>query len=320
MGFLKIFGKANTEFNEAADLFKSLSQYSVTSTEYQMILRDIFDKCQHAITSDNRDGDSHILLANAYYLVYTVNHLVISQTLPLKLSAATIQHWIASPIVNYPWTKNKENGRKVYEMVTQDVALLVQNSSLDIVMRSFESEFYDRAITEVPEIDEYARSMPSTEKDWIPSDAPEVLRRVIESVYLAMIRGADLEQIRKIMQEASSGTPPEITASMIEDVRNHYDDDWTDHSIIGTHVAAELDIPFTNDWSKLSLAIIYHFKRGLSGGTIKMKALTAQLAFGNSDSLQKESLITFIDRYIQELAGWLPRKPTRLPYSRRTNL
>ncbi len=242
--------------------------------------------------------------------MHTVNNLIIPQTSSLKLAAATIQHWNASPMSKYPWTKNRDNGLKVYQMVAEDVNRLLRKGSSDATMAELEIEFYKRAIMDVPEIDEFAHSMPSPVRDWIPADAPEPLRKIIESVYLTIKSGGTADQIGRILEKAGFKT----NEGMIKDVRNHFDDDWNDHSIVGSHVASELGIKLTGDWSELSFAIVYYFKRGLSGGTIKLRALTDQLAFGHAASLPREPMLRFIDRYVEELAGWLPRKPPYRPF------
>jgi len=280
------------------------------SIEYHRILRDVFRTCQSAIKSDNRDGDAHALLANAYYLVHTINNLVISQTISLKLAAATIQHWNASPIATYPSTKNRDNGMKVYQMVSEDIDRLLRKGSLDATMSGLELELYETAIGSVPEIDEFAHAMPSPLGDWIPEDAPEPLRKIIEKVYVTIKSGGTPDQIGSVLGKAGFKT----NEAMITDVRNHFDDDWNDHAIVGSRIASELGIKLTGDWSELSFAIVYYFKRGLSGGTIKLRALTDQLGFGHAASLPREPLLRFIDRYVEELAGWLPRKPPYRPF------
>jgi len=47
---------------------------------------------------------------------------------------------------------------EVYQMVTEDVNRLLRKGSLDATMAELETEFYKRAIMDVPEIDDFAHS------------------------------------------------------------------------------------------------------------------------------------------------------------------
>jgi len=112
-------------------------------------------------------------------------------------------------------------------------------------------------------------------RDWIPADAPEPMRKIIESIYLTIKSGGTADQISSILEKAGFKT----NEGMIKDVRNHFDDDLIDIRCWQPR-CERVGIKLTGDWSELSFAIVYYFKRGLSGGTIKLRALTDQLAFG----------------------------------------
>jgi hypothetical protein len=120
--------KAERAFNDALDINRSLQRYPERSPQYRQQLRQIVSLCQEAIALNERHGDGHVLLANAYFLMYIDGFPDTGNPLPLHLASAVIQHWADEPMRQYPWTKNTENGNTIHSMVAD--ALLASRTGL----------------------------------------------------------------------------------------------------------------------------------------------------------------------------------------------
>jgi hypothetical protein len=151
MGFIKrLFSApgANRAYNDALDIYQSLRQYPVFSSQYRQALLKIVSILQEDITRNERHGDSHVLLANTFYLIHIDINPEPTISLPLKLAASVIQHWHDEPMRQYPWTKNIDNGRKIYDMVSSAIVLANPNLKYRIEqeMRKLEFQLYPTAL------------------------------------------------------------------------------------------------------------------------------------------------------------------------------
>jgi len=145
----KLFiSKADTAFNDSLKIFRKLNQYPVHSSQYRKALIKIVSLSQAAITYNKNHGDSHVLLANTFFLLHVdlFSETVIS--FPLKLAASVIQHWHDEPIRQYPWTKNSDNGKKIYDMVS--IAIIIADPNLKYKinqeMKKLKIECYEKAL------------------------------------------------------------------------------------------------------------------------------------------------------------------------------
>lgn len=140
--------KADRAFNDALKIFRLLNQYPVHSSQYRKALINIMSLSQAAIANNNKHGDSHVLLANTFFLLHIDLFSEKTISFPLKLAASVIQHWNDEPMRQYPWTKNVDNGKKIYDMVSN--ASVIADPNFKILfnqeMKKLKHEFYDKAL------------------------------------------------------------------------------------------------------------------------------------------------------------------------------
>ncbi len=117
---------------------------------YRYELGEVIRLCQWAITTDKRDGDSYVLLANAYSLLDTC--LIIQSPDPeyyLRWAGGIIQYWIDSPIHNFPHTKNIDLGMNLYESIVNQF-IQSHHASRDTIiplMVTLKEDFLNNAIS-----------------------------------------------------------------------------------------------------------------------------------------------------------------------------
>jgi hypothetical protein len=102
-------------YNEAVEKFRVLNKLS--GTDYLNQLKDIVWTCIHAIKINEMDGDSHILLANAYLLIAESENNFKS----INFAAAVIVHWKDASMSQYPYSKNTSNGRELSKRISDDL-------------------------------------------------------------------------------------------------------------------------------------------------------------------------------------------------------
>ena len=152
MGFFKRLASgpsAERAYNRALDIYQTLRQHPVQSRQYHLALIEICSQCQEAIAGNDRHGDAHILLSNSYLLLHVDMFPLTSSALPIKLAAAVIQHWSDEPMRQRPWTKNVDNGRSVYQMVSSGLGDAEPSGARDSVpaMRRLKDGLYSEAIS-----------------------------------------------------------------------------------------------------------------------------------------------------------------------------
>jgi tetratricopeptide (TPR) repeat protein len=90
---------------------------------YRHELAEVIRLCQWTITSDHKDGDAHILLANAYSLLDSqISGQGITPGYYMQWAGAVIHHWATTPLRQYPFTKNAEIGRQLLAGITEELA------------------------------------------------------------------------------------------------------------------------------------------------------------------------------------------------------
>jgi len=151
MGFfqrLKSNPKAEKEFNQALDIYRQLRRHPERSMEYRAQLREIASKLRKAIALNERHGDAHVMLANAYFLMFLDGFPRVGELLPLRLAAAVIQHWADEPMRQYPWTKNRDTGQTMYSQVASAVQTLLPSpgDGSQHPMQACKAAFYDDAV------------------------------------------------------------------------------------------------------------------------------------------------------------------------------
>lgn len=139
---------ANRAYNDALDIYRSLRQYPVFSPQYRQALLKIASLLQEGIKMNERHGDAHVLLANTFYLLHIDINPEPTISLPLKLAASVIQHWNDEPMRQYPWTKNIDNGQKIYDMVSSAIVLANPNLKYHIEqeMKKLKLRLYTTAL------------------------------------------------------------------------------------------------------------------------------------------------------------------------------
>lgn len=153
MSFLKRLSSgpaAERAFNHALDIYQGLRQYPVQSWPYHNALIEICSYCQQAIGANDRHGDAHVLLANTFLLIHIDTFPNTSNSLPIKLATAVIQHWADEPMRQRPWTKNVDNGWSVYGMVSSGLQEAEPSSvsDLEMEMRQLKGDLYLESISD----------------------------------------------------------------------------------------------------------------------------------------------------------------------------
>jgi hypothetical protein len=143
--------KAEIFFNYALEIYQTLRAYPVRTLEYHEALLDIISSCQQAISVNDRHGDAHVLLANTFFLLHIDVFPGTSLSYPLIYAASIIQHWSDEPMRQYPWTKNIDNGRRIYDMVSNGLTMTdsIQKYRYEEAMRQYQEEFYKIALSKL---------------------------------------------------------------------------------------------------------------------------------------------------------------------------
>jgi len=101
--------------NEAISRYSRLRYLINDLPRYRYELGEVIRLCQWAIAADNRLGDAFVLLANAYSLLDSnVSSSSLGYFYYMRWAAAIIQHWVDTPLSNFPFTKDVKIGQTLY--------------------------------------------------------------------------------------------------------------------------------------------------------------------------------------------------------------
>src|SRR5512138_2614840 len=139
-------------FADALHAYERLRGLGIETTGYLDALSDILSSSQDAIVHDRRHGDAYVLLAQAFYLWHLAIYPTSNDKLPIRLAAATIQHWCDRPVGQSLWTQNVEKGCRVYELVARALADTLSDCAdcAEREMRYLEAELLPLALTSSP--------------------------------------------------------------------------------------------------------------------------------------------------------------------------
>lgn len=108
--------------NDAIGHYSRLRFLTHDLPRYRFELGEVIRLCQWSIAADHKNGDAYILLANAYSeLDSNVQFGASDHFQYMRWAAAIIQHWSDTPLRNFPFTKNKKIGEKLYEEILDSV-------------------------------------------------------------------------------------------------------------------------------------------------------------------------------------------------------
>ncbi len=140
--------EAERAFGQALEFYGRLRELDVRSTDYVEAIVGVIGSCQNAISFDGQHGDAHVLLANAFYLQHLRIQPMTGNELPLKLAAATIQHWSDQPMSQPPLTMNVDKGCRIYEMIASALSELRPDCAgcEESEMRFLATELYSQAL------------------------------------------------------------------------------------------------------------------------------------------------------------------------------
>ncbi len=144
--------EAQGAFGQALEFYGRLRELDVRSADYLDALTGLIRSSQSAISMEGQHGDAHVLLANAFYLAHLRVQSISGDDLPLKLAAATIQHWSDGPMSQPPFTMNVDKGCRTYEIIAGALSEL-QPDCLDCEeseMRYLAAELYTQALVADP--------------------------------------------------------------------------------------------------------------------------------------------------------------------------
>ncbi len=144
--------EAECAFAQALEAYKRLREYALEPAGYLATLSGIIGRCQEAIGSDYQYGDAYVLLANAFYLLHLATYPTTANALPLRLAAATIQHWCDQPIGQLPWTQDLDKGCRIYEIIAQALIEILPDCAdcEEREMRYLEAELFRQALVASP--------------------------------------------------------------------------------------------------------------------------------------------------------------------------
>jgi tetratricopeptide (TPR) repeat protein len=107
-------------WNEARDHYARLRHLFNEPGRYRFELGEVIRLCQWVIAADKKDGDAFVLLANAYSLLDTqVAHASVEPHKYLRWSGSLLQHWLDTPLCQYPFTNSREIGQRLYANVLE---------------------------------------------------------------------------------------------------------------------------------------------------------------------------------------------------------
>lgn len=108
--------------NEAVSHYTRLRYLLDRPARFRFELGEVIRLCQWTIAIDSRQGDAYVLLANAYSLFDShVASIGLEPHYYLRWAAAIIQHWADTPLSQYPFTKNTQIGRTLYENIVSQI-------------------------------------------------------------------------------------------------------------------------------------------------------------------------------------------------------
>ena len=139
-----MFGKH--PYNQAVEQFKKLRKYSQDSPKYKKSLLEVIRLTKEALRKNKHDGDSHVLLANAYYLASLMNFPSDNYSRYLPLAVAIIYEWKTKPM----YTKEKEIGDKIYygvlEAMNQEIPSWTGIVKPEGTIKDIHSQYYQQAL------------------------------------------------------------------------------------------------------------------------------------------------------------------------------
>ncbi len=150
--------EAERAFTQALDAYERLRELGPETAGYLEALSGIIGSCQEAISLDRQYGDAYVLLANAFYLFHLATYPMTDNKLPLRLAAATIQHWCDHPVGQHPWTEDADRGCRIYELIAHALVEIVPDCAdcEEREMRYLETELLPQALVASP-------------RDWMPA-------------------------------------------------------------------------------------------------------------------------------------------------------
>ncbi len=150
--------EAERAFGQAIDAYEKLRGAAIDSARYIEALSGIIGSCQETISLDRQHGDAYVLLANAFYLFHLATYSTTENKLPLRLAAATIQHWCDQPVGQPPWTRDVDKGCRTYEQIARALVEILPECAdcEEREMRYLETELFPQALVASP-------------RDWIPA-------------------------------------------------------------------------------------------------------------------------------------------------------
>ncbi len=149
--------EAERTLEQALDAYERLRESGVETVGYLEALSGIIGSCQEAIFLDRQYGDAYVLLANAFYLYHLATYPMTDNMLPLRLAAATIQHWCDQPVGQRPWTEDVGRGCRIYELIAHTLIEILPDCAdcEEREMRYLEVELFPQALVASP-------------RDWMP--------------------------------------------------------------------------------------------------------------------------------------------------------
>ncbi len=150
--------EAERAFAQALNAYERLRGVGLESGDYLATLSRIIGSCQEVVFLDSQYGDAYVLLANAFYLFHLATYSKTENKLPLRLAAATIQHWCDQPVGQHPWTQDIDRGCQIYELIAHTLAEILPDCAdcEEREMRYLEAELFAQALVATP-------------RDWMPA-------------------------------------------------------------------------------------------------------------------------------------------------------
>lgn len=135
-----MFGKH--PYNRAVNQFRQLRRYSQDSPKYKKALFEVIRLTKEALRKNKRDGDAHVLLANAFYLAAFMDFTSDNVSRYLPLAAAVIFEWKSSPM----YTKDKEIGNKIYYGTLDALRDWMDSTKPEKTIQELHSEYYQQSL------------------------------------------------------------------------------------------------------------------------------------------------------------------------------
>ncbi len=144
--------EAERLFNQAAELCRQAKDLDVRSSDYLEAVLKVIGLCQTVISIERQHDDAHVMLANAFYRLHLQVYPKSGDGFPLKLAAATIQHWSDQPIRQHRSAMSVEAGCRIYDVIAGELSEIEPECAdrEDFEMRYLESELYSRALVANP--------------------------------------------------------------------------------------------------------------------------------------------------------------------------